>query len=146
MPVNKFTFAKYLAIFFVISGVTNPGLAAPPLSTLKQREKETYANVILCPSHYGVGPGCITIQIIPGCFDLNNSFLNLGSLNKNVASAIIPNGYECTFSQSFGCVSEEVGEDSVIVLSGSWDFDRLPSSEITVNFTDLTSSFICDLV
>ncbi|PPQ96750.1 hypothetical protein CVT26_010235 [Gymnopilus dilepis] len=107
------------------------------------------SSILLCPTHTE-SAACQTVDFSPAdlaneaCFDLKTTAAwNLAPLYKNIASASIPDGIECTFSQSFGCVSEELGEDSVLVHSGFWNFDRLPSFDVFVNFTDLAGSFRC---
>ncbi|KAJ6470476.1 hypothetical protein C8R45DRAFT_1166152 [Mycena sanguinolenta] len=93
---------------------------------------------------------CATIAVVStACVNLTG---RLGWLNKNISTAIIPDGFVCTFFQretsilaNFRCASAAgTGNASDVVLpGGNWNFCRVPGLDGMENFSDLTSSFTC---
>ncbi|KDR73354.1 hypothetical protein GALMADRAFT_72951, partial [Galerina marginata CBS 339.88] len=67
-------------------------------------------------------------------------------LNKEVSSAIIPQGIACTFFEAFSCFSSAPQLSDEVVVNGSTsDFASLLGISGTQNFTDLSSSFVCSV-
>ncbi|KAF9439623.1 hypothetical protein P691DRAFT_690212, partial [Macrolepiota fuliginosa MF-IS2] len=100
-------------------------------------------NIQVCTGSMGVG--CVTIPISsPSCI----SFMQgLSFLNKEVSSAVVPDGFVCTFFKQSSCLSAQGGTDAVILQGGSWNFIAgVSGTASTVNFNDLSSSFICSPV
>ncbi|PPQ97339.1 hypothetical protein CVT26_006573 [Gymnopilus dilepis] len=67
----------------------------------------------------------------------------LAFLNKEVSSAVIPDGFVCTFFEQFGCESALRGGDTTVLTGGTWTFTSVPGLATNVNFNDLASSFQC---
>ncbi|KJA28546.1 hypothetical protein HYPSUDRAFT_33971 [Hypholoma sublateritium FD-334 SS-4] len=92
-----------------------------------------------------IGTGCANIPIDSGsCINLDGGLV---FFNKEISTAIIPYGTQCTFFEDFGCFSEQGAADSVSLAGGTWNFSHVPgAAEITVDFNDLTSSFNCSQI
>ncbi|KAF7344323.1 hypothetical protein MSAN_01913200 [Mycena sanguinolenta] len=89
--------------------------------------------------------GCITIPVVSDdCVNLTGGF---SFLNKEITTAVVPNGFICTFFQNFGCIASGTGnagtDSEVILQGGTWNFFAVPGLSGTEDFNDLTSSFVC---
>ncbi|KAF9441579.1 hypothetical protein P691DRAFT_791116 [Macrolepiota fuliginosa MF-IS2] len=135
---NKIT--SFVTTALVVSGVA---LAAPRSTNLEARAEQASPNIQVCTG--AVGVGCITIPISsPSCISFTQG---LSFLNKEVSSAVVPGGFVCTFFEQSGCLSAQGGADAVVLQGGSWNFiTGVSGTASTVNFNDLSSSFICSPV
>ncbi|KAF9550752.1 hypothetical protein CPC08DRAFT_715210 [Agrocybe pediades] len=123
-----------------VLGLAQLALAGP---TLSARHTDLSPNVQVCTG--AVGVGCVTIPVSSdSCINFTGG---LSFLNKESTSAVIPNGFICSFFSQFGCLSSQGGADQVVLSGGTWSFFDVPgTASAVVNFNDLASSFICSPV
>ncbi|KJA28548.1 hypothetical protein HYPSUDRAFT_197397 [Hypholoma sublateritium FD-334 SS-4] len=112
-------------------------------AVIEARGADASVNVEVCTGP--VGTGCVDIPVgSDDCVNLNGGFV---FLNKEISTAVIPDGLVCTFFESFGCTSQQGGGDDVVLTAGTWDFFSVPgTSQPSVDFNDLTSSFSCSAI
>ncbi|KAJ6470445.1 hypothetical protein C8R45DRAFT_937359 [Mycena sanguinolenta] len=134
--LQAFFFSPLVAVvsieFALVS--TSPVMASPATSP----------SIEVCTS--SAAGRCATIAVVSAaCVNLTG---RLGWLNKNISTAIIPDGFVCTFFQretsilaNFRCASATgTGKASGVVLpGGNWNFCRVPGLDGMENFSDLTS-------
>ncbi|KAJ6470436.1 hypothetical protein C8R45DRAFT_875215, partial [Mycena sanguinolenta] len=100
------------------------------------------ATIEVCTGSLNPASGCVTVPVVSdSCVNLTGG---LSFLNKEISSALIPNGFICT---DFACISSGTGNSAtnseVVLQGGSWNFFSVPGLSGTENFNDLTSSFTC---
>ncbi|KXN87092.1 hypothetical protein AN958_09302 [Leucoagaricus sp. SymC.cos] len=130
---------SFIAAALVFSGTTVYAVPAAGSNVLQPKAENASPNVSVCTGN--TPNGCITISVSSdSCvnFTGGRSFLD-----KEVSSAVIPAGFVCTFYEQFGCLSSQGGQDAVVLQGGTWSFFAVPGVAGTVNFNDLSSSFIC---
>ncbi|KAJ7436408.1 hypothetical protein FB451DRAFT_1061756 [Mycena latifolia] len=119
--------------------------SVPSLTVHTDVQQDASVSIVVCTS---VGTGCVTLPVI--CDSCINFTGGLSGLNKELTTAQIPVGFNCTFFQDFGCTATGVvnaGTDSEVVLQpGSWDLTAAPGLSGPTNFQDLTSSISCSLI
>ncbi|KAJ7255820.1 hypothetical protein B0H12DRAFT_1112963 [Mycena haematopus] len=103
------------------------------------------ASIEVCTGASNPPSGCVTIPVVSDdCVNLTGGF---SFLNKEISTAVVPDGFICSFFQDFGCTASgtgNAGTDSEVDLQGgTWDFFEVPGLSGTEDFNDLTSSFTC---
>ncbi|PPQ97340.1 hypothetical protein CVT26_006574 [Gymnopilus dilepis] len=136
---------KLFSVVAVALGISTPfvrGTALPTAAVIEARKSDLSPSAQVCTG--SATTGCITVTISSdSCINFTGG---LSFLNKEVSTAVIPDGFVCTFFEQFGCESAQGGEDTVVLQGGTWDFFEVPGVASTVDFNDLSSSFQCSPV
>ncbi|KAJ6449185.1 hypothetical protein C8R45DRAFT_1114798 [Mycena sanguinolenta] len=127
-------------VFFALVALGSFASATPV-----KRSADVSATVEICTGTINPSEGCTTIPVVSDdCVSFTGGF---SFLDKEITSAIVPDGFICTFFEDFGCISSGTGNsgtDSEVVLQGgTWDFFDVPGLSGPEDFNDLSSSFSC---
>ncbi|KAK7436430.1 hypothetical protein VKT23_019142 [Stygiomarasmius scandens] len=110
---------------------------------LDARSADASPTITLCTAGLTTG-ACYQLPVVSDqCVSLTGG---LTILNKEISSAIIPNGFLCTLFASFGCATANAANshDEIGLVGGSYpNFFVLTGISGTQDFNDMTSSFSC---
>ncbi|KAF8868257.1 hypothetical protein CPB84DRAFT_1858232 [Gymnopilus junonius] len=133
---------SFITAALIISGAVTFAVPSPAPNALQGRKNELSPDAKVCTGN--ANNGCVTIPI--SADDCVNFTGGLGFLNKEVTTAVLPDGFVCTFFENFGCESAQGGHDAVVLQGGTWSFFDVPGVDGPVDFNDLSSSFNCSPV
>ncbi|KAF8205297.1 hypothetical protein K438DRAFT_1964374 [Mycena galopus ATCC 62051] len=130
----KFKIATTLVVLFSVASATSVKPTA-----------DVSPSIEVCTGSVNPPSGCVNITVVSS--DCRNLAGRLSFLNKEISTAVVPDGLVCTFFQDFNCTASgtgNAGTDSEVVLQGgTWDLSEAPGLSGSEDFSDLTSSFAC---
>ncbi|THU83833.1 hypothetical protein K435DRAFT_843894 [Dendrothele bispora CBS 962.96] len=119
-------------------------MASPaPINVVQERATNASPTVTLCTAAQFSGV-CVNVAVVSDqCVNLTGG---LTTLNEEVSSAVIPDGFICTMFNQFGCTTSSSADsrDEIGLVGGRYpNFKTITGIAGTQNFNDMTSSFSC---